>query len=247
MSEPREEEGRGVRLQVYMARCGVGSRRRCEEIIASCAVAVNGKRVTTQGTRVAPGDVVTWNGRKLSPVRRLLYIALNKPRQYLCANHDDQGRPLAIDLLKGAVTTRLFHVGRLDFLSTGLILYTNDGEFARIVAHPSSRVPKEYLVDTVQPLSDEQLERYRRGVRGEKGQYRLVSWKRIDARRVVLVLEEGRNREIREVLRLFGVQARRVHRIRIGPVSVKGLAAGQFRHLRPREVAWFLRLGSDRS
>ncbi len=244
MSEPAAVEG--VRLQVYMARCGVGSRRHCEEIIASGGVAVNGSTVTRPGTRVLPGDAVTWNGRKLSPVRRLVYVALNKPRQYLCANHDDQGRPLAIDLLKSAVTTRLFHVGRLDFLSTGLILYTNDGEFARIVAHPSSRVAKEYMVDTVQPLSDDQLERWRRGVRGEKGRYRLVSWTRLDARRVILVLEEGRNREIREVLRLFGVQARRVHRTRIGPVSVKGLGPGQFRHLKPREVAWFLRLRSDK-
>ena len=166
---------------------------------------------------------------------------MNKPRGYLCANHDEQGRPLAIDLLKGAVTTRLFHVGRLDFLSTGLILYTNDGEFARIAAHPSSQVRKEYVVDTVQPLTDEQLERYRRGVRGENARYRLRDWRRLDARRVVFVLEEGRNREIREVLRLFGVQARRVHRSRIGPVSVKGLAAGEFRYLSAREVAWFLR------
>lgn len=239
MSEEHPQSG--VRLQLYMARCGVGSRRRCEQIIATGAVSVNGKTVTKLGTRVAESDVVTWKGRRLSPVRRLVYIALNKPRHYLCANHDEQGRSLAIDLLKGAVATRLFHVGRLDYLSTGLILYTNDGEFARIVAHPSSQVRKEYVVDTVQPLSDEHLERYRRGVRGEKGRYRLTDWKRLDARRVVLALEEGRNREIREVLRLFGVQARRVHRSRIGPVSVKGLAPGEFRHLSPHEVAWFLR------
>ena len=235
----RESAG-GVRLQLYMARCGVGSRRHCEEIITSGAVSVNGKKVTKLGTRVAEGDAVVWNGRKLSPVKRLIYVALNKPSGYLCANHDEQRRPLAIDLLKGASTTRLFHVGRLDFLSTGLILYTNDGEFARTVSHPSSRVPKDYLVDTVQALTDEQLDRYRRGVRGERGRYRLVAWKRLDPRRVVLTLEEGRNREIREVLHLFGVQARRVHRSRIGPVSVKGLAPGQFRYLKPREVAWFL-------
>jgi 23S rRNA pseudouridine2605 synthase len=92
----------------------------------------------------------------------------------------------------------------------------------------------------VQALTDEQLERYRRGVRGEKGPYRLVDWKRLDERRVLLVLEEGRNREIREVLRIFGVQVRHVHRSRIGPVTVRGLAPGQFRPMSPREVAWFL-------
>ncbi len=240
MSEAPPPAQRGVRLHLYMARCGVGSRRRCEQIIASGSVSVNGRPVTRPGTRVVDGDVVTWKGRRISPVRRRVYIALNKPARTLCANHDERGRPLAIDLLKGAVDTRLFHVGRLDFLSTGLIFYTNDGEFARIVAHPSSRVRKEYVVDTVQPLTDEQLDRYRTGVRGERGRYRLVDWKRLDPRRVILVLEEGRNREIREVLRLFGVQARRVHRSRIGPVTVRGLAPGQFRHLSAREVAWFL-------
>lgn len=241
-----ESTGNGVRLQLYMARCGVGSRRHCEEIIASGSVAVNGRVVMEQGTRVGEGDVVTWKGRRIVPVARHVYYALNKPAGYLCANQDAEGRPLAIDLLKSGVETRLFHVGRLDFLSTGLILFTNDGEFARVVSHPSYRVRKEYVVDTVQALTDEQLERYRKGVRGERGAYRLLEWKRLDPRRVVLVLEEGKNREIREVLKIFGVQARRVHRQRVGPVTVKGLAFGQFRPLRPREVSWFLHNSSQK-
>ena len=230
-----------VRLQLYMARCGVGSRRHCEELIRQGDVTVNGDVVTIMGVKVGPGDTVRWRGRALRPEARLIYVALHKPTRTLCANKDERGRALAVDLLRGAVSARVFHVGRLDYLSTGLIFYTNDGEFARIVGHPSSAIRKEYQVDTVQAVSADMLKAYQRGLTVAGVRYRLADFRQVDPRRTILILEEGKNREIREVMGHFGVQLRRIHRTRIGMVSLKGLGPADFRFLSAGEIRWFLR------
>lgn len=232
MSEPR--------LQVYMARCGVDSRRRCEQLILQGRVQVNGEVVTRQGVKVREGDRVTLDGEELRPVARLIYLALNKPPNYLCANADPLGRPLACDLFAGEIRTRLFHVGRLDFLSSGLIFYTNDGEFARRVAHPSSGVEKEYQVRTGEPIPEEVLERWSRGLEVEGETYRLERYRRRGEREADLVLREGKNREIRKVLGHFGLTVHRIYRVRIGEVTIRGIEPGRFRHLTPAEIRGFM-------
>jgi 23S rRNA pseudouridine2605 synthase len=240
-NEPTEATPDGaVRLHVYMARCGVASRRKCEEIISQRRVSVNGSVVTRQGVLVGPDDAVTLDGRRIYPVRHLVYLVLHKPQGFLCSNHDPEGRSLAIDLIKPIYQQRLFHVGRLDYLSSGLILFTNDGEFARTVSHPSTRIEKEYLVETKKPVDREFLEAYKRGIVIEGERYRLKEYELVSPHTVRLVLEEGKNREIRNVFTNRNIAVKRVHRVRIGCITIKGLPPARFRQLTDREVKWFL-------
>ncbi len=236
---------REIRLQVFLARAGLGSRRACEQFILDGRVAVNGEGVIRMGVKVGPNDTVTVDGRKIGLPKNCVYLALHKPRGYICANADPHGRPLASDLFKSAVKERLFHVGRLDFLSTGLIFYTNDGEFASRVSHPSSGIEKEYLVEAARTIGDDFLERYKRGIRVEGEAYRLTDYRKQSDRSALLTLLEGKNRELRNVFASMSIRLKRVHRIRIGPVTLRGLAPGRFRKLTEKEVRWFFDHGSS--
>ena len=227
------------RLQVFLARAGVASRRAGERLIASGRVAVNGVQVTVQGCTVAAGDRVTLDGRVVAPERRPVHVALHKPTGYLCSNADPRRRRLARDLLPPEVG-RTFHVGRLDLASSGLILFTNDGQLAVRVTHPRYGVEKEYEVTTDRPVPTAVLERYRAGWCIGGTTYTLAGYRRIDERRVTLTLTEGRNREIRRLLGHAGMQVRRLVRVRIGPVMLDGIAPGTWRTLSRREVTWFL-------
>lgn len=228
-----------IRLQLYMARAGVASRRESERLIETGVVTVNGSTVTQLGTKVLPGDDVRVEGRRISLESRKVYVALNKPRRYLCSARDPEGRPLAGSLLEPHFDERLFSVGRLDFLSSGLIFYTNDGEFARFVGHPSHRVEKEYRVDTQQPVPEDLLRRYQAGMRIDGEWYRLERYRYRTPRSVDLVLTEGRNREIRKVFAHWRIGLRRLHRVRIGIVSLRDIPSGQYRPLTQREIDWF--------
>ncbi|MDR1933487.1 MAG: rRNA pseudouridine synthase [Spirochaetales bacterium] len=231
-----------MRLQVFLAHSGVASRRKCEEYIQDGLVKVNGQLVTEPGFKVTPQDAVVFRRRRVYMVRNLVYIALNKPSRYLSTTKDPEGRPLALDLLKPALDMRLYPVGRLDFLSSGLLLFTNDGEFSQAVSHPGSCVEKEYLVDTKKEIPEEFLKEYQKGLMVEGVRYRLKSYKLLrGARSAVLVLEEGKNREIRKVFASRGLYPRKIHRIRIGHISVRGLDSGKFRRLTRREVETFMK------
>jgi len=235
----REGETKPVRLHVFLSRAGIASRRKCEEFIAAGLVTVNGRVVLEQGFKVDAEDQVSFRNRRVYPTRRVLYIALNKPPKYLSTNSDPEGRPIALDLIKPVVDIRLYPVGRLDFLSSGLLFFTNDGEFARRVSHPSSRVEKEYLVETKREIPETFLTEYRKGISVEGELYRLKSFRIQSPTSAVLVLEEGKNREIRKVFASRGLYPKRIHRTRIGSVTVKGLAPGKFRNLTAKEVASF--------
>jgi 23S rRNA pseudouridine2605 synthase len=230
-----------LRLQAYMARCGVGSRRRCESFIAEGRVKVNGEAAVL-GARVERSDRVSLDDRLLRLETKAAYVAVNKPAGYLCANSDRHGRPLVLDLLAD-IPLRLFHVGRLDFRSSGLIFYTNDGIFARTVSHPSAGVEKEYLVETKGPIDEQLLQRYRRGLEVDGESYHLLRYQYKTPRKVVLTLGEGRNREIRRVFDHFGLKLSRIHRTRIGCVQVRGIPSGGYRMLSRKELSWFLDRG----
>jgi 23S rRNA pseudouridine2605 synthase len=225
-----------------MARCGVGSRRACESYIREGRVTVNG-RTAELGTKVVPSDRVVLNKRKLHLETEKVYLAVNKPVGYLCSNSDSRGRPLVLDLLQN-IPQRIFHVGRLDFRSSGLILYTNDGDFAKTVSHPSFNIEKEYQVETKRPFPEEVLLRYRKGLRIGAESYRLRKYQYKTPRRIVLTLIEGKNREIRRVFEHFGYFPRKIHRIRIGCVHVRGIPTGGYRPLSRQEVSWFYAAGS---
>jgi len=231
-----DKERAPMRLQTYLAHCGVASRRASEGLISSGRVAVNGVTVTQLGTKVLPGDTVALDGRFVQLEQVLRYLALHKPPGYLCSAFDPQGRPLAQDLLPRELTERLYTIGRLDFRSSGLILFTNDGAFAARLAHPSAEVEKEYLVESTGPIPDQVLQEFSAGMEIEGVRYQCSDIERLGRKALRVVLIEGKNREIRRVFSHFHLHPQRLHRIRIGPVRLGTLEEGKSRPLTEREM-----------
>lgn len=225
----------GTRLQAFLAHAGVASRRASERIILEGRVAINGRVASELGVRVKPGDAVTLDGRPLGPEGRKRYLLLNKPAGYISAMSDPEGRPLAADLLKG-VEERVYNVGRLDQWSSGLLLFTNDGELASLLVHPSGGIEKEYEIVADAPLGDDFFPLFRDGIEIDGVTYRASSIERTgpDSARVVLI--EGKNREIRRVLERFGRRAKTLRRVRIGNIAIGNLAEGSFRELSEIEL-----------
>lgn len=231
-----------MRLQVYLAHCGVASRRACEKLIAKGSVSVNGSVITQAGTKVFSGDDVCVDGKKVFIEEKKHYILLNKPSGYVCSLSDEKGRPVAADLLKTAYSERLYNIGRLDMFSQGLILFTNDGEFARILSHPSAELEKEYIVDTSLNLPRGLAERFEKGLRVDGVFYKCRRAEEINARRMKIVLIEGKNREIRNVFQSEGAAIKRLSRVRIGNITIDNMKSGSFRGLSNAEVQGLLSL-----
>lgn len=237
----RGEGGEPIRLQVYIARAGIASRRAAEEMIAQGRVFVNGEGVTTPGYKVVPGkDRVEVDGELISPAEETVWIALHKPRGYVTTRHDPYGRRTIYELVP-ARYHHLFHVGRLDRDSEGLLLLTNDGPGANRFLHPSQGVTKEYLADVEGRPSSEELRRLVAGVELEDGLARAESADRLhqvdaDVFRVRVVLREGKKREVRRMLDAVGHPVRRLIRRRFGPVELGELPAGRWRVVAPAEL-----------
>lgn len=225
----------GLRLQAYLASCGLGSRRFCEGFIEQGRVRVNGLPVIL-GTRVGPEDRVTLDGRPVEPQARLRYIALNKPPGYISSMADERNRPVAASLLKSSVPERVYNIGRLDQWSSGLLLFTNDGDFASLLVHPRSCIDKEYLVRCDLPIPEELPRGFMEGLRVEGVVYKAETVGLVDGKTMRIVLVEGKNREIRTVLGHYGLRALFLRRERIGPIELGDLPEGAFRDLDVREV-----------
>ncbi len=227
-----------VRLQVYMAKSGCGSRRHCETLIEAGRVMVNMKRVTTLGTKVNEDDVVMVDGRTIEPVDRYFYFALNKPRGYVSTNYDPNERNFARDLLDIPQKPLLFNVGRLDKDSVGLLLFTNDGGLAQKLSHPSYEVEKEYLVNASRPIAREDLEAMRRGVYlpDNRLAYRIRRFEILSSKWTRIILTEGKNREIRKLLEYFDYRVVELIRVRVGPIELGDLKTGHWRRLTSEEV-----------
>jgi 23S rRNA pseudouridine2605 synthase len=235
MVEPSIPASEGVRLQAYLAHAGVASRRACERLILEGRVAINGSRASELGVRVKSGDSVSLDGKPLEPEGRKRYIILNKPAGYLSAMSDPEGRPLAADLLKG-VEERVYNVGRLDQWSSGLLLFTNDGELASLLVHPSGGIEKEYEIDADGPLGEDFFDAFRRGMEIDGVVYRAAFAQRTGKLSARVILIEGKNREIRRVLEHFGRKALRLKRVRIGSIALGELPEGSFRELSMTEI-----------
>ena len=227
-----------MRLQVYLAHSGVASRRAAERFIAEGRVTVNARQVTEAGLKVLPTDKVCFDGKAVKPESRLLYLVLNKPPLYICSSSDPQGRQLALELLPPC-TERLYSVGRLDYRSSGLIIFTNDGSFAARVSHPSAEIEKEYLVESSVPVPDHVTEEFARGVIVEGVLYRAREIEKTGAKTLRVVLVEGKNREIRRVFSHFRLHAEKLQRVRIGPVLLGSLKEGESRPLTKSELQLF--------
>jgi 23S rRNA pseudouridine2605 synthase len=229
------ESPEGTRLQAFLAHAGVASRRACERIILDRRVAINGQIASELGVRVQPSDTVSLDGRRVGLEGRKRYIALNKPAGYISAMSDPEGRPLAVELLKG-VEERVYNIGRLDQWSSGLLLFTNDGDMAALLVHPSGGIEKEYLIIADAPLGDEFFADFRDGIKIDGITYRASTLERKGPDSARAVLLEGKNREIRRVLERYGRRAKILKRVRIGNIVLGNLAEGTFRELSEIEV-----------
>ena len=229
-----------IRLQVYLARCGVASRRASENLILNGRVSVDGKIITELGTKVSGKEKICLDGKQIFPEAEKRYILLNKPEGYVCSLADEKDRPIAASLLEDTYTERLYNIGRLDMLSGGAILFTNDGDFSAKVEHPSSEIEKEYKVITVFEYPDEILQKFLRGVRIEGVFYKALSAERISKNKMRIVLIEGKNREIRRVLKFFNIKIKKLTRVRIGCVHLSDLPSGKHRPLTSEEIKGLL-------
>lgn len=243
------------RLQRYLARCGVASRRACEQFILDGRVAVNDATITELGTKVTPGiDVVTVDGKPIASPSQFATLMLNKPQRVITTMDDPQGRPTVASLVPLDRFPGLFPVGRLDSDTTGLLLFTNDGQLGNGLVHPRQHVPKHYLALVEGAPSEKQLRALREGVLLEDGPTLPASarvlplrearaaatrlgWRlEADNRVVELSISEGRNRQVRRMLASIGHPVLQLHRSQLGPLSLGNLAPGQWRLLTEAEV-----------
>jgi 23S rRNA pseudouridine2605 synthase len=232
----------GVRLQKVLAAAGVGSRRACEALIAAGRVEVDGEIVRTQGVRVDPARVVIKvDGMRVATAEAgLVYLALNKPRGVVSTMNDPEGRPDLGGYVQGR-RERLFHVGRLDTDTEGLILLTNDGELAHRLAHPSYGVLKTYVAEVPGPVAPRVGKQLREGIELDDGMVTVDSFRvagRSGTRVMVeVVLHEGRKHVVRRLLEAVGHPVQRLVRTHVGPVALGELRQGNIRALTPDEVA----------
>jgi 23S rRNA pseudouridine2605 synthase len=238
-----------IRLQKYFSDCGIMSRRAAEAEITAGRVKVNGA-VAGLGDKVEPGvDKVVWNGRgivfKANAGKTVL--AVNKPRGYVCTADDEKGRKKVTDLVAG-LGLRLYPVGRLDMASEGLILLTDDGELTNLLTHPGHRIPKVYRVSVRGELGQTALGILRSPLELDGSPIEPVEVTVLDpgsagrSARLEMVLYEGRNRQIRRMCEAAGLEVTRLRRVRIGCVSVNGIAPGSYRRLGDDEIAALRRM-----
>ena len=228
-----------IRLQKFLSECGVASRRKSEELIESGAVKVNGKTASI-GDKVDPKrDSVTFHGKKVVKQKNNVYIMLNKPRGFITTMSDEMDRKCVAMLVKDA-PARVYPVGRLDRESEGMLIFTNDGEFANALTHPSKHVAKTYRVTVRPPVSEEQLTKIATGIviddrKTAPAEVRVVLQ---EENRVVLeiVLYEGRNRQIRKMCEEIGLEVARLRRTAVGSVKLGMLKQGAWRELTAQEV-----------
>lgn len=229
----------GERLQKFLAAAGIASRREAEQIILEGRVQVDGQVVTELGTRVEPAkQEIFVDGQKIGKVKHV-YYAVNKPTGIVCTANDPSGRPRVIDLLPPDVG-RVYNVGRLDMSSEGLILVTNDGDLANLLTHPRHGVRKYYEVHVAGEPGPDVLSQLRRGVHLAEGFVKpvdvRVKGKKKNSGVLEMVLDEGRNREVRRLLARVGHKVQRLIRIAVGPIRLGELPKGASRMLTPEEV-----------
>lgn len=230
-----------MRLNRYIARAGVCSRREADALISRGEIAVNGKVVREMGIKVTPGeDTVTHKGKSLK-AERLVYILLNKPKNMITTMSDPQGRRIVLEAIERNTQERVYPVGRLDRNTTGLLLLTNDGDLAAKLTHPSYRVKKIYQARLDKPVTEEHLEQLLRGVELEDGDAKAdkadyVSGK--DTNYVGIEVHIGRNRVVRRMFEQLGYQVEALDRVMIGHLTKKNLPRGKWRQLTTKEIGY---------
>lgn len=232
----------GMRLNKFLSSCGVASRRKCEEIILAGKVSVNGKVTNVLSTIVNEKvDKVEVDGVAIKLPAQFVYLKMNKPKGYACTASDERGRKTIFDLLESDV--RLFNVGRLDYDTEGLLLLTNDGDFANLVTHPKYHFEKEYIVTAEGEVKEGDLAVLRKGVviDGQRMPTARVKLLSFDGKwsKVSVVIDEGQNHQVRRMFEAIGKDIKLLKRVRIGDVHLGGLYRGKTKPMTEKEIAFF--------
>jgi 23S rRNA pseudouridine2605 synthase len=233
---PEAEE---MRLNKYIAHCGICSRRQAIEYVKDGLVSVNGAVVTEPGYLVRQGEVVRFKEQVIKPEQRKVYILMNKPKGYITTLSDERGRDTVMDLLKGKVKERVFPVGRLDRATTGLLVLTNDGELAKKLSHPSHKMKKVYHVVLDRPLPLADLERILQGLELEDGPVKVDAVGYVQGagkNEIGIEIHVGRNRIVRRIFEHLGYEVKRLDRTFYAGLTKKDLPRGFWRHLSEKEV-----------
>ncbi len=233
-----------MRINKFLAESGVCSRRGADKLIEEGVVKINGS-ICSLGDEVEPGDNVVVNGRLVNVVKKYDYYIMNKPKGYVCTVKDDKGRKTVMDLLPKNIE-RLFPVGRLDYDSEGLLLFTNDGELTFKLTHPKNEVPKTYLVRTEKPVTEDSLSKLRSGVyidgvKTNKCKIRLIESTK-NYSKLHITITEGKNRQVRKMFESVGNCVDFLKRIKIGDLTLTGLDRGEVRKLTPAEIDYLRNL-----
>jgi 23S rRNA pseudouridine2605 synthase len=228
----------GVVLSKYISNSGICARRKAEELIKNGAVSVNGSVITQWAYRVQTNDVITCHGKALNPQKEHIYIALNKPTETITSAADDEGRKTVLDLVKLRTRARLFPVGRLDCMTTGILLLTNDGELAQALAHPKFGVEKRYHITLSIPLRDYHKRMLITGSGLPEGMVkpdRIITFER-KPRECIVCIHSGQNRVVRKLFHSLGYAVHKLNRISYAGISTRGLPKGAWRKLTDEEV-----------
>ncbi len=235
-----------IRLQKYLANCGVASRRKCEELIAEGKIKVNEKTVTEVGTKIVPEvDIVKYNGKIVKPSNEKVYILLNKPIGYVTTVDDQFKRDTVLDLVK--VKQRIVPVGRLDMYTSGALILTNDGDFVYKVTHPKHEIEKTYTVTIKGIVEKTEVQKLRDGVKIEDYITKPARVKILktdeekNISRLEITIHEGKNRQVRKMCEAIGKKVIALHRSKIGTIEVKNVELGKWRYLTKKEVAEILK------
>ncbi|MEG8947405.1 pseudouridine synthase [Rosettibacter firmus] len=226
-----------VRLNKFIAECGITSRRKAENFILEGRVAVNGVTITQLSYLVDPDkDIVTLDGEKLKAEKKV-YFLLNKPKGYITTTSDEKNRKKVTDLIK--TNYKIFPVGRLDYDTTGVLILTNDGEFANFLTHPSNQIPREYNVLLNRDLEMKDKEKLLKGITLDKrkSKFEEINFiKKGNFKRISVVTVEGRNRFVKRMFEVLGYRVESLERIRFGPFTIKNLPEGYYRKLSYTEI-----------
>jgi len=219
-----------TRINKYLAESGVASRRAAEDLIRAGKVSINGKVVTELSTQIAETDKVAVDGKQVMGQSKKVYIALNKPAGVVTTCNDQFGRKTVLDLLKG-VDVRVYPVGRLDYDTEGLLILTNDGEFALRITHPSSETPKTYIAFLGKPVSAEQIHQLSLGA-GFNPPKSIAGTNKV----IEITITEGKNRQVRKMFETVGLKVTHLKRISIGSLTLGDLKVGEWRYLDKKDL-----------
>lgn len=227
-----------IRLQKFLASCGIGSRRKCEQYISEGRIRVDGQILKEQGMKIDPDvNVITFDGRKVE-IQKKSWIMLNKPPMYICSTQDPSGKPSFLELIPNNLG-RLYAVGRLDYMSEGLLLVTNDGDVAYKLTHPRYEIKKVYELRTVEKLTLNQISQMLKGVKSENEILRVLKINDECENKnysYIITLGEGKNRHIRRMMAELGVHIVYLKRIAIGPIKLGDIEKGEWRFLKQKEI-----------